>query len=80
MASYGEQLLEWLHDYILPGEGEYADQALARERAGVFLKELLRRGTTTASVYCSLAKKSADALFAAARPSYFLVGPNPTIP
>lgn len=66
VASYGEQLLEWLHDYILPGEGEYADEARARERAQVFLKELLRRGTTTASVYCSLAKESAEALFSAA--------------
>lgn len=67
VASYGEQLLEWLHDYILPGEGEYADPALAQERAEIFLKELLRRGTTTASVYCSLAKESAEALFATAQ-------------
>jgi guanine deaminase len=67
VASYGEQLLEWLHDYILPGEAEYADKSLAQERVEVFLKELLRRGTTTASVYCSLARDSAEALFAAAQ-------------
>lgn len=67
VASYGEQLLEWLQDYIFPGEAEYADLALAQERAQVFLKELLRRGTTTASVYCSLAKESADALFTVAQ-------------
>ncbi|MDD2902053.1 MAG: guanine deaminase [Syntrophales bacterium] len=67
VASYGEQLLEWLHDYILPGEGEYADQSLAQARAEIFLKELLRRGTTTASVYCSLAKESAEALFTVAQ-------------
>jgi guanine deaminase len=67
VASYGAQLLEWLQEYILPGEGAYADQALAQERAGVFLKELLRRGTTTASVYCSIAKESAEALFEVAQ-------------
>jgi guanine deaminase len=63
VASYGEQLLSWLHDYILPGEAEYADPALAQKRAKVFIGELLRQGTTTASVYGSLAKESAEALF-----------------
>lgn len=67
VASYGEQLLEWLHDYIFPGEAEYSGKDLAQERAEIFLKELLRNGTTTASVYCSIAKESAEALFAAAR-------------
>ncbi len=67
VASYGEQLLEWLHDYIFPGEAEYTDQSLAEARAEIFLKELLRQGTTTASVYCSLAKESAEALFAVAQ-------------
>lgn len=63
VASYGKQLLGWLHDYILPGEAEYADRDLAQDRARFFLNELLRRGTTTASVYCSLARESAEALF-----------------
>jgi guanine deaminase len=63
VASYGEQLLEWLQDYIFPGEAEYDDAALAQERAAVFLKELLRRGTTTAAVYGSLAQESVDGLF-----------------
>ncbi len=63
VASYGEQLLEWLQDYILPGEDEYDDKDLARERAGVFLGELLRQGTTTAVVYGSMYKESVDALF-----------------
>ena len=60
VASYGEQLLEWLQDYIFPGEAEYDDAALAQARAAVFLKELLRRGTTTAAVYGSLAQESVD--------------------
>jgi guanine deaminase len=63
VASYGEQLLEWLQDYIFPGEAEYDNEALAQERAAVFLKELLRRGTTTAAVYGSLAQESVDGLF-----------------
>lgn len=63
VASYGEQLLEWLQDYILPGEDEYQNKVLAKERAGVFLSELLRQGTTTAAVYGSMYPESVDALF-----------------
>ncbi len=63
VASYGEQLLDWLQDYVLPGEAEYADKAVAQARAKLFLGELLRQGTTTASVYGSVARESVAALF-----------------
>ena len=39
----------------------------ARAVAGFFLDELLRCGTTTAMVYCTVHPESVDAFFAAAR-------------
>jgi len=63
IASYGEQLLQWLKTYTFPTEKQYEnhDHALAISR--VFLKELLRNGTTTALVFGTVHKQSVDALF-----------------
>jgi guanine deaminase len=49
IASYGEQLLEWLDRYTFPTERRFADRAHAREVASFFLDELLRNGTTPSS-------------------------------
>ncbi|MBS7660808.1 guanine deaminase [Pseudomonas lalucatii] len=67
IASYGEQLLDWLNTYTFPTERQFADQAHASDVAGIFLKELLRNGTTTALVFGSVHKQSVDAFFEAAR-------------
>jgi len=66
IASYGEQLLDWLNRYAYPVEAEFADEAHAREVAGVFLDELLINGTTTALVFGTVHAHSADAIFEAA--------------
>ncbi|MFV0456919.1 MAG: guanine deaminase [Pseudomonas sp.] len=63
IASYGEQLLDWLDTYTFPTERAFADKAHADEVAQVFLRELLRNGTTTALVFGSVHKESVDALF-----------------
>lgn len=63
IASYGEQLLEWLETYVFPAEARYADITYARKVARIFLKELLRVGTTTAAVYCTVHPESVDAFF-----------------
>jgi guanine deaminase len=63
MASYGSQLLEWLHNYIFPAEEVFKDDKKAREGARFFLKQLLREGTTTAGVYSSVHKTATDILF-----------------
>ena len=63
IASYGEQLLEWLETYVFPAEARYADITYARQIARSFLKELLRVGTTTAAVYCTVHPESVDAFF-----------------
>ena len=67
IASYGEQLLDWLNTYTFPTEQQFADQAHASDVAGIFLKELLRNGTTTALVFGSVHKQSVDAFFEAAQ-------------
>ncbi len=66
IASYGEQLLDWLSKYAYPAEMQFADENHAREVADFFLDELLRNGTTTAAVFATVHPHSADTLFAAA--------------
>jgi len=66
IASYGEQLLDWLNRYAYPGEMRFADKDYARQAAGFFLDELLKNGTTTAAVFATVHAHSADVLFEAA--------------
>jgi guanine deaminase len=66
IASYGEQLLDWLNTYTFPTERQFEDKAHAADVAGIFLKELLRNGTTTALVFGSVHRQSVDAFFEAA--------------
>ncbi|WP_423194108.1 guanine deaminase [Cupriavidus sp. H18C2] len=63
VAAYGEQLLEWLDKYTFVAEQQFADAAHAQGVARVFLRELLRSGTTTAMVYCTVHPQSVDAFF-----------------
>lgn len=63
IASYGEQLLEWLEKYTFPSEMRYADRGFAEAAAGFFLSELLRNGTTTAVVYGSVHLEAIEAFF-----------------
>lgn len=67
IASHGKQLMDWLHTYTFPAEGRFADIDHAREVAAFFLDELLRNGTTTAAVYTTVHKHSAQVLFEAAQ-------------
>src|SRR5436305_204945 len=66
IASYGEQLLDWLNRYAFPAEMAFRDPAHGRAMARVFCDELLRNGTTTALVFCAVYPQSVDALFAEA--------------
>ena len=63
IASYGEQLLDWLETYTFPTEKQFEDKAHASDVAAIFLKELLRNGTTTALVFGSVHPQSVDAFF-----------------
>ncbi|MFT8719795.1 guanine deaminase [Acetobacter sp.] len=64
IASWGEQLLEWLERYVFPVEATFSDPAVAQAVARAFLTELLRSGTTTAAVYCTVHSQSVEAFFA----------------
>ena len=66
IASYGEQLLDWLHRYAYPAEARFSDPDYARAAATVFVDELLNNGTTTALVFGTVHAHSADAIFEAA--------------
>ena len=56
-------LIDWLDRYAFPQESLFEDPALCRQTANVFLSELFKHGVTTASVYCTVHKASADAFF-----------------
>jgi guanine deaminase len=63
IGAQGHQLLDWLNDYAFVAEQAFADPAVAQETARVFCDELVRQGTTTALVFCSVHAGSVDALF-----------------
>jgi guanine deaminase len=67
IASAGRGLLHWLEQYTFPEEARFAQHAHALEVAEFFLDELLRHGTTTAMVFGTVHRASADAFFAAAQ-------------
>ncbi len=67
IGSFGTQLLEWLNKYTFPTEAKFNDPQHARPIADFFIAELLRNGTTAASVFCTSAPASVEAIFAAAQ-------------
>ncbi len=65
-GAMGHALLPWLEHHTFPAERELADPAVARALARRFVAELVRNGTTSAAVFCSVHPHSVDALFEAA--------------
>jgi guanine deaminase len=63
IASYGEQLLDWLNNYTFPAERQFEDKEYASNIANFFLDELLKCGTTTALVFGTVHKQSVEAFF-----------------
>ncbi|WP_404402626.1 guanine deaminase [Pelagibacterium halotolerans] len=63
VGSYAKDLLEWLNTYTFVEEQRFADEAHAARIASVFFDELVRYGTTTAAVYCTVHPQSAEAFF-----------------
>ncbi|MEU6265465.1 guanine deaminase [Saccharopolyspora shandongensis] len=63
IASYGEQLLQWLEKYVFPTEKAFVDIDHSRMISGLFLDTLLASGTTTATVHPTVHKASVDAFF-----------------
>ena len=67
IASWGTELLDWLNTYTFPAEAKYADPAVARAGAALFLDALLAHGSTSAVVFPTVHAASVDALFDAAQ-------------
>jgi guanine deaminase len=67
IASYGEQLLEWLETYTFPAEQKFSDPLYASKIASFFLDQLLTNGTTTALVFATVHPESVDAFFSEAQ-------------
>ena len=63
IGAGGHSLIEWLDAYAFAAEQQFADADHARDTARRFLRELLRVGTTTAAVYCTVFPASVDAFF-----------------
>lgn len=63
IASPAPGLLPWLDTYTFPNERKFSDPEHAQEVARFFIDELLRCGTTTAMVYCTVHPASVDAFF-----------------
>jgi guanine deaminase len=67
IASYGSGMLDWLDNYTFPAEMRFADPAEAEAGAERFVDALLAHGTTSAAVFPTVHKVSADRLFASAQ-------------
>lgn len=67
IGSYAKDLLEWLNTYTFVEEQRFADGEHAARIASLFCDELVRHGTTTAAVYCSVHPQSVDAFFTEAK-------------
>ncbi len=63
VGAFGTQLLQWLDRYTFPAELAFADAAHAARVARLFFREILRAGTTTACVYCTVHPQSVEAFF-----------------
>jgi guanine deaminase len=64
IGAFGTRLLDWLDRYTFPAEARFADPRHAERIAARFLREVLRAGTTTACVYCTVHPQSVEAFFA----------------
>jgi guanine deaminase len=63
IGACGKQLIDWLNTYTFVAEQRYKDARYSAEVADVFLKECVRNGITSASVYCTVHPQSVDAFF-----------------
>ncbi|XOV77957.1 MAG: guanine deaminase [Aestuariibacter sp.] len=66
IASYGEQLLDWLNKYTFPTERQFENAEYADRISRFFLKQLWQNGTTSAMAYATVHPTSVNALFNAA--------------
>ncbi|MCU0710859.1 MAG: guanine deaminase [Pirellula sp.] len=66
LASYGENLLDWLTRFTFPEEVAYENEPFAEQSASTFLTHLYRVGTTSCLCFATTHVASVDAIFQAA--------------
>lgn len=64
IGAYAGDLLEWLDGFAFVAEQKFGDTAYSAKVARVFMRELLRAGTTSAAVFCTVHPESVEAFFA----------------
>lgn len=75
IASWGDQLLDWLNNYTFPEETRFVSPEHSAEMARRFYDQIVGHGTTSAVAYCSVHKTSAEAYFEeAARRDMRMIG------
>ena len=63
IASFGEQLLDWLNKYTFPAESKFSDPEYSLNKNRFFLNSLYAHGTTSALVFPTSFKHSVEQLF-----------------
>ena len=63
VGAYGEKLLEWLENYVFPGEVAFNSETSASKEFGLLLGQLFKNGTTTICGYAPCAYDGADLVF-----------------
>ncbi len=66
LGAYGNQLLDWLQNWIFPEEVKYKDPQYARAAALKFFDALLAGGTTTCQAFTTSSPVSTEEFFAEA--------------
>lgn len=75
IASWGDQLLDWLNNYTFPEETRFVAPEHSAAMARRFYDLIVGHGTTTAVAFCSVHKTSAEAYFEeAARRDMRMIG------
>lgn len=64
IGAYAGDLLEWLSGSAFVAEQKFQNYNYAASIAKTFIQELLRSGTTSAAVFCTVHPESVDAFFA----------------
>lgn len=63
IGAYGQQLLEWLQEYIFPEEARYFDPEYAAAGAVKFVDDCLQSGTTTFQTFTTTRPATTIAIF-----------------
>ena len=79
IAAYGKDLLDWLNRYTFIEEQRFADAAVAKPAARLFLDELARNGITSCLAFSTIHPVALDALFEEAQSRNMAIASGKTL-